>query len=617
MASENGGTPDRFSELLHTLRGDLLAEMPAAKVVVSAGCAGSWYFQWFDEKYPFEIDRHIGFDTEQAPPDLPENVEWHQSSMANMAPVADESADLVFAGQAIEHISIADCVSFLQHAHRLLKPGGWLVMDSPNFTITGPSKYLHPEHVIEYTTEQMREILQAAGFRVVSAKGILLCRENGRVLDSPLDIETINDRRIKAAKERPEDSFIWWIEASRNGEFDSQRVSRLLTKIDRTYEEQRATFAGTKQAARKAEDKVPGRLAERGGQRIAKMTKSPVGVVRQVIRRVTPWRLRWFVRSTFRFVTGLYFRDIARQMQSAAAQISGHGAEVEAQGEVLSLMVSRLRRLEDTSVDLITHLERQEGLLDERLAILSQPLPEELSSKTIGVLNYDRSHRGFRSRFNLWLNEPIIIEYTPADVRWALTVERIAEIPFVLQAVSALSPPARILDIGACESLIPLELASLGYKVTALDIRPYAFMHPNLTAVQADILTWAGDGAPYDAVILLSTVEHFGLPVYGQTNIDADADRRAMDRVRSLLRTGGLLVLTTPFGPSAVGPTERTYSASDLSQLLDGFTVQHCRVAHRQDDRTWIVDARTTLGELHNAETQGEDAAVLISAVKG
>lgn len=328
---------DPFNELIHRLRGELLSEMPAAEVVLSAGCGGTWYFQWFDEKYPHQIVRHIGFDIAPPPPDLPPGVEWHQCSFADMSRVPDDSADLIFAGQAIEHVSAAECLSFLQHAHRILRQQGWLVMDSPNFSITGPAIYLHPEHVIEYTPKQMQAVLKAAGFRVVNCKGILLCEDNGKLLHDPFGYERIDERRITAAKERPEDSFIWWIEAVPSGQFDANSLATLLTSIERTYQRQRARFATTRHL----------RQAFRKG-----------------LRRLIPRRLRWLARAAFRLTTAFYARETIRHVLVITEKMATQSAQIEAQAEVMDLILRRLRGMGED--EMATHLRA----LQEQLAAL-------------------------------------------------------------------------------------------------------------------------------------------------------------------------------------------------------------------------------------------------------
>jgi len=232
---------------------------------------------------------------------------------------------------------------------------------------------------------------------------------------------------------------------------------------------------------------------------------------------------------------------------------------------------------------------RSLGRLEAGVDELTSQYPLELSPRTVNLLNYEKSHLGFAAKAGLWLNHPIALDYTPDEVRWVWTNERVVEIPWVLQGLASLKAPARVLDIGPLESLVALELASVGYKVTALDVRPYQYTHPNLTTVVASVLDWAGDGKPYDAVVLLSTLEHIGIGVYGQIEGSTDADARAMARIRELLRPGGTLAFTTPFGRSRTDGTQRVYSGEDLARLLQGFRVRNAALASRCDMKTWMM----------------------------
>ena len=356
------------------------------------------------------------------------------------------------------------------------------------------------------------------------------------------------------------------------------------------------------------------------------------GAFRQLMRTVIPRKLRWLAKALFKRTTGLYYRDIMRQLGDVTGRLDAiqhqvivaspaeiarrldaiqhqatviQPAQIETQGEVMDLILRRLRVSEE---EIAANLRT----LEEQVATLSQPLLNELSARTAGPLNLDRTHVGFRARFGLWINDPVIVEYTPDEVRWVLTNERVVEVPFTLQAISALAPLTRIIDIGASESLIALELASLRYQVTALDTRSYGYSHPNLTVVKASILDWEGDGQPFDAAILLSTLEHIGLPVYGQTSVQEDADEQAMTRVRRLLHPGGLLVLTTPFGRSHTGETQRTYAAADLARLLKGFRVQRCCLAMQLDSKTWVVDGDLEFESLAGMEDRDKRAKVIL-----
>jgi SAM-dependent methyltransferase len=237
-----------------------------------------------------------------------------------------------------------------------------------------------------------------------------------------------------------------------------------------------------------------------------------------------------------------------------------------------------------------------------------------LTASRAELLNWAESHMGYRAQFGLWINEPVAVRYEANRVTWHYTNERVVEIPFVLQTLAKLSIPSRILDIGSCESLVPLFLASLGHRVTALDIREYSYSHPRLYSVRTNIVDWCGDGQSYDAVVLLSTLEHIGLPCYSNEVIDLEADRKAMEVVHRVLRPGGTLILTVPFGLSNRDDFQRTYSASDLKELLQGFSIQRCGLTYRLDQRTWTTKwdiEPCSLGEL---EVGGEKVLLLEAA---
>lgn len=143
--------------------------------------------------------------------------------------------------------------------------------------------------------------------------------------------------------------------------------------------------------------------------------------------------------------------------------------------------------------------------------------------------------------------------------------ERVVELPWVLGNLPP--PPVRILDVGACESPLALMLASIGYQVTAVDLRPYPFTHPNLEAVTGDITRWL-PAQYYNIIICLSTLEHVGLPVYAGA-VMSDGDVRAVKQMWQLLRPGGQLLLTVPLARRyRVRPAWREYDIGTLKSRL-------------------------------------------------
>ncbi|NNE96072.1 MAG: DUF268 domain-containing protein [Acidimicrobiales bacterium] len=206
-------------------------------------------------------------------------------------------------------------------------------------------------------------------------------------------------------------------------------------------------------------------------------------------------------------------------------------------------------------------------------------------------LNYAKSHRGPLADRDLWINDPVVIEWSEGNATVGAVNERIMEIPFVIQALGALDPDAAIVDIGGSESTLAFSLASLGYATTLVDPQGYPFAHPRLDVRQHPLEELTADG-DFDAAVLLSAIEHFGIGHYkGGPEPDIDADRKAMSHVKKLLKPNGILVLTVPYGPAETNELERIYDRERLSNLLEGWTVLRARVGRRTTETTWEIEA--------------------------
>jgi len=228
-----------FHSTLHESRTFPLCDMPpGAETVLSVGASGLWYFEWMEKSYG-HIPRHIGVEAYLPKPDaLPDNVEWIEADLASeqgVAAVASGSVDLVFSGQNVEHLWPEQVTTFLVETNRVLRDGGWIVLDSPNRALTREYQWSMSEHTIEYTPDEAREILTLAGFEVTAMKGVWLCRRDGVVL--PLEpeqtVESANEvlDRMMLATARPDDSFIWWAEARKVGEADVEALATTVREI--------------------------------------------------------------------------------------------------------------------------------------------------------------------------------------------------------------------------------------------------------------------------------------------------------------------------------------------------------------------------------------------------
>lgn len=224
-----------FNYLLHELRTIELRCIPACPpTLVSVGCAGGWYFDWIHTSLGTP-HRHVGVEFFSPRPDaLPDNVEWIQNTASDMSDIADHEADMLFSGQNVEHLLPGEIARFFLEAHRVLKPGGRIVLDSPNRLQTTKLLWNHPEHFIEFTPDEITQVLIAAGFSSPSLRGLWLCEDprTGRTLPLTEGKRTDLLWRSLAATDDPDRAFVWWAKSERRDAVpDRDRLDALVEEI--------------------------------------------------------------------------------------------------------------------------------------------------------------------------------------------------------------------------------------------------------------------------------------------------------------------------------------------------------------------------------------------------
>lgn len=321
--------------------------------------------------------------------------------------------------------------------------------------------------------------------------------------------------------------------------------------------------------------------------------------------------LRIFARRLVHPLTGPIdgrVADVNRRVEHARSQIEQStatvgdaikelteelGAYATTTAEASSLVGVEMRRVEEAIEALSSQIDERVAHIEERHYVervnQAAELPlDRLDGATANLVNHANGHRGFAAQAGLWFNPSVTVELGEGSARLAGVNERVVEIPFAMRALGRLEPGARILDIGAAESTFALSAASLGYLVTALDLHPIPYDHPHLEGVAGRFEDWRPGRKRFDAVFLISTVEHVGLGAYDEPVGSNDADVALVARVRKeLLSNEGFLVLTTPYGPPHQDALERTYDDTALERLLDGWNVLERQVVLRRDERTW------------------------------
>ena len=183
------------TDTLHSLRCQLVQQLPPAEIIVDLGGAAGPAIEgallWMG--YPHDPKEITIIDL---PPDIrmfangftyiedettswlavgPTKVRYLHQSMTDLSGVGDESVDMVWSGESIEHITLEQAGQMFQEVWRVLKPGGYFCLDTPNRNITkiqSPEALIHPEHKLEYTPSQLTNNLSLAGFDILQVLGV-------------------------------------------------------------------------------------------------------------------------------------------------------------------------------------------------------------------------------------------------------------------------------------------------------------------------------------------------------------------------------------------------------------------------------------------------------------
>jgi SAM-dependent methyltransferase len=102
------------------------------------------------------------------------NITFIKTEVPPLKNIDSESVDYVITFQVIEHIS--DDAFFLREIKRVLKPGGKLIMTTPNILM---SLTRSPWHVREYTPDEMSDLVKSI-FSHIELKGVF---GNKKVMD--------------------------------------------------------------------------------------------------------------------------------------------------------------------------------------------------------------------------------------------------------------------------------------------------------------------------------------------------------------------------------------------------------------------------------------------------
>ncbi len=175
------------------------------------------------------------------------------------------------------------------------------------------------------------------------------------------------------------------------------------------------------------------------------------------------------------------------------------------------------------------------------------------------------------------------------------------------------SNKVRILDIGCYYSNFPIQLASMGYSVTGVDMMKYELTHPNFQFVRGDINSLNFKQKKYDIITCISTLEHIGLGVYGD-RLGQEGDSKALSVMYKLLKPDGIILVTVPFGKKGKTDWYRSYDWVSLAKVFKNLRILNT-LFYKERAGKWIPIQQNQAAKINNQKRAR--GIVFIKAKKG
>ncbi len=150
--------------------------------------------------------------------------------------------------------------------------------------------------------------------------------------------------------------------------------------------------------------------------------------------------------------------------------------------------------------------------------------------------------------------------------------DRDLEYPWVIKHIDI--KEGKLLDIGSTVGIMLKELLPQGLEIYCLDLNVRAKIDSSIKFSTGDVRSTDFKDNLFNTITCISTLEHVGVEGRYKVKKDEFGDIKAMKEMLRILKPGGKLVLTVPYGAKDMLPFNKLYNKERLSELFKGYNLK-------------------------------------------